>query len=75
MSYCVRCKVMTPELAPQLSQTANGRAMVKSKCSVCKGNKSRFVASNGQTLKTGKPKKKKGKGFGKFLGSVLGSIF
>lgn len=68
-SFCVKCKKASPDVNPQLAVTKNGRNMVKSKCGNCGSNKCQFVSGNS------KPKPKKGKGLGRVIRGVLGSIF
>ena len=54
-SYCVSCKKNTDSINPKKVTAKNGRLMEKSKCVICRKNKSKFV-------KGGAPAKRKGKG-------------
>ena len=60
MSNCLKCKKVTGDSSPHVTQASNGRFMKKSKCSVCGTNKCKFI-SNAEA--------KSGKGF---IGDVLG---
>ena len=42
-TYCVKCKKDTENIDPKIFNTKNNRLIMKSKCSVCKNKKSRFV--------------------------------
>ena len=64
MSNCLKCKQITGDSSPHVTQASNGRYMKKSKCSVCGTNKCKFI-SNAEA-------KKSGDGFfGNLIGSVL----
>ena len=41
--FCVRCKRKTGNVSPHMSTTKNGRKMLRSNCSVCKGKKCQFT--------------------------------
>ena len=42
-TYCLRCKTNTDNIDPKMFKTKNNRLLMKSKCSVCKNKKSRFL--------------------------------
>ena len=42
-SYCLKCRKYSENINPRVSKTSNGRAMLLSKCSMCKSKKSRFI--------------------------------
>ena len=72
-SFCVKCKRRSNDVNPVQAITKNGRPMIKSVCGTCGTRKSEFVSMNGAPSVA--KKGKKGKGFGRFLTNVLGSIF
>ena len=75
-AFCVKCKAKSPDVSPVQAMTKNGRPMIKSVCGTCGSKKSEFVSMNGAPSVAKKGKKgKNGAGIGRFLGSVLGSIF
>ena len=41
--YCLKCKKDTDNIDPKMFKTKNNRLLMKSKCSVCKNKKSRFI--------------------------------
>ena len=43
-TYCVVCKKDTENNNPNVSKTINGRIILKSTCSVCGNEKSRFIS-------------------------------
>ena len=42
-SYCLKCRKDTENINPIVSKTSNNRAMVLSKCAICRSKKSRFI--------------------------------
>ena len=42
-TYCLKCKTNTDNINPKMFKTKNNRLLMKSKCSVWKNKKSRFV--------------------------------
>ena len=42
-TYCVGCKRDTDNTDSKIFETKNNRLLMRSKCSVCKNKKSRFV--------------------------------
>ena len=42
-TYCLKCKKDTDNIDPKMFKTKNNRLLMKSKCSVCKNKKSRFI--------------------------------
>jgi len=72
-AFCVKCKSRSNDVNPVQAITKNGRPMIKSVCGKCGSRKSEFVSMSG--VSSVAKKGKKGKGIGRFLGSVLGSIF
>ena len=42
-SYCLKCRKYTKNIDPQVSSTSNGKLMILSKCTICNGNKSKFI--------------------------------
>ena len=42
-SYCLKCKKNTENIDPEISSTSNGKAMMLSKCAICRSKKSRFI--------------------------------
>ena len=45
-TYCILCKKDTDNKNPKVFKTKNGRLILKSVCSVCNNEKSRFVSKN-----------------------------
>ena len=45
-TYCIVCKKDTENKNPKVFKTKNGRLILKSLCSVCNNEKSRFVSKN-----------------------------
>ena len=43
LSYCLKCKKNTESIDPKVSATSNGKAMILSKCAICRCKKSKFV--------------------------------
>ena len=43
LSYCLKCKINTESINPKVSKTANGKAIIMSKCAICGSNKSKFI--------------------------------
>ena len=39
-SYCLKCKKLTKNINPQVSNTSNGKIMMLSKCTIYDGKKS-----------------------------------
>jgi len=72
-AYCVKCRSKTADVNAVQATTKNGRFMIKSVCKQCGSRKNEFISMNGAPSVA--KKGKKGAGFGRFLGSVLGSIF
>jgi len=72
-AYCVKCRSKTPDVNPVQTTTKNGRLMIKSVCEKCGSKKSEFISNNpnGAPVK----KAKKGKGIGRVLRGVFGSLF
>ena len=42
-TYCVKCRRDTENIDPKMFRTKSNRLIMRSKCSVCKIKKSRFV--------------------------------
>ena len=42
-TYCVKCRRDTENIDPKMVRTKNYRLVMKSKCSICRIKKSRFV--------------------------------
>ena len=42
-SYCLKCKKNTRNIHPKISSSSNGRAMILSKCAMCRRKKSRLI--------------------------------
>ena len=42
-TFCLKCKKDTDNIDPKMFKTKNNRLLMKSKCSVCKNKKSRFI--------------------------------
>ena len=42
-TYCVKCKKDTENIDPKIVRTENNRLVMKSKCSVCRIKKSKFI--------------------------------
>ena len=42
-TYCLKCKTNTDNIDPKMYRTKNNRLLMRSKCSVCKTKKPRFV--------------------------------
>ena len=42
-TYCVKCRRDTKNIDPKMFRTKSNRLIMRSKCSVCKIKKSRFV--------------------------------
>ena len=42
-SYCLKCKKSTQNINPEISSTSNGKAMILSKCEICRSKKSVFI--------------------------------
>ena len=42
-TYCVKCKKDTENVDPKIVRTKNNRLVMRSKCSVCRIKKSKFV--------------------------------
>ena len=42
-SYCLKCKKVTENINPRVSNTSNGNTMLLSKCAKCGSKKSRFI--------------------------------
>ena len=45
-NYCIVCKKDTENKNPKVFKTKNGRLILKSTCSECNNNKSRFISKN-----------------------------
>ena len=45
-TYCIVCKKDTENKNPKVFKTKNGRIVLKSVCSVCNNEKSRFISKN-----------------------------
>ena len=45
-TYCIVCKNDTENKNPKVFKTKNERIILKSICSVCNNNKSRFISKN-----------------------------
>ena len=45
-TYCVSCKRNTGNKNAKVFKTKNGRLMLRSVCSVCRNEKSRFISRN-----------------------------
>ena len=45
-TYCIVCKKDTENKIPKVFKIKNGRLILKSVCSVCNNEKSRFVCKN-----------------------------
>ena len=43
LSYCLKCKKNTESINPKVSQTANGKTMILSKCAICGSKTSKFI--------------------------------
>ena len=43
-SYCLKCRKQSKNLNVKAFMTKNNRYMLKSTCSICKGNKSKFIS-------------------------------
>ena len=43
MKNCLKCKKDTDNIDPKMFKTKNNKLLMKSKCSVCKNKKSRFI--------------------------------
>ena len=41
-SCCIKCRKVTENISPRVSNTSNGRTMI-SKCAICGSKKSRFI--------------------------------
>ena len=46
-SYCLKCRKNTENINPRVSETANGRTMLLSKCALCNSKKSSFIKNQG----------------------------
>ena len=44
-SYCVKCKIITPNANAKIIQTKNNKTRISSKCAKCGINKSQFTKS------------------------------
>ena len=42
-TYCLKCKKDTENMHPKISSTNNGKAMILSKCAICRSKKSRLI--------------------------------
>ena len=42
-AYCMKCRIDTENIDPEMVTTINNRLIIQSKCSVCGIKKSRFV--------------------------------
>ena len=42
-SSCLKCKKSTQNIDPEISSTSNGKAMILSKCEICRSKKSVFI--------------------------------
>ena len=42
-SYCLKCKIYTKNINPQVYSTSNGKLMMLSKCAICSSKKSKFI--------------------------------
>ena len=42
-SYCLKCRKGTESIDPKISSTNNGKAMILSKCAICRSKKSRLI--------------------------------
>ena len=42
-SYCLKCKIYTKNINPQVPSTSNGKMMILSKCAICGSKKSKFI--------------------------------
>ena len=47
-SYCLKCRKDTENIDPAVSITSNGKAMILSKCPICRSKKSRFIKNKKQ---------------------------
>ena len=45
-SYCLKCRKDTANINPRGSGTSNGKAMILSKCAICRNKKSRFIKNH-----------------------------
>ena len=41
-SYCLKCRKVTENINPRVSNTSNSKTIILSKCAIC-GEKSRFI--------------------------------
>ena len=46
-SYCLKCRKNTENINPRVSETANGRTMLLSKCALRNSKKSSFIKNQG----------------------------
>ena len=42
-SYCLKCRKVTENINPRVSNTSNGKTMILSKCAIWGSKKSRFI--------------------------------
>ena len=72
-AYCVKCRASSNDVNPVQTTTKNGRIMIKSTCGTCGSKKCQFVSNNpnGAPVK----KAKKGRGIGRVLRGVFGTLF
>ena len=42
-SFCLKCSKDTENIDPEISSTSNGKAMILSKCEICRSKKSVFI--------------------------------
>ena len=45
-SYCIKCKKYTKNINPRVLSTSNGKAMILSKCAICRSKNSRFIKNH-----------------------------
>ena len=48
-SHCLKCKKNTRNIDPRISSSSNSRAMILSKCAICRSKKSRFIKNQEAT--------------------------
>ena len=70
-SFCVHCQRKTGNLNPHMAIAKNGRAMIRSICSVCHHQKSEFVKNSAARS----AKRPRGKKSGAGLLDLIGGIF
>ena len=42
-SYCLKCRIYTENINPQVLSTSNGKLMILSKYAICNSKKSKFI--------------------------------